>query len=67
MAVDILKDPSAIERALRAEGWTVRCRQMWVAEARSPRAQWTILMIAFPASVSPSRSRRPFPATQQGG
>jgi len=34
MAVDTLKDPGVIERALRAEGWTVRCRQMWVAEAR---------------------------------
>jgi hypothetical protein len=34
MPVDTLKDPDAIERALQAEGWTVRCRQMWVAEAR---------------------------------
>jgi hypothetical protein len=36
MAVNLetRKDAVAIERALQAEGWTVRCRQMWVAEAR---------------------------------
>lgn len=34
MAVGILQDPRAIERALQDEGWAVRCRRMWVAEAR---------------------------------
>ncbi len=34
MPVEILKDPDVIERALQSEGWAVRCRQMWVAEAR---------------------------------
>ncbi len=34
MTVDILKDPNVIEPELRDQGWTVRCHQMWVAEAR---------------------------------